>query len=290
MSATLNGPSDRPERSGPLPLGRVAVIGAGKMGTTLIRALTAGGALDRSKIVATARHRDTLDRVGDELGVAVTLDNRGAAEDADLVLLCVKPQQATAVLGELSEVTAPGQLVVSILAGVPIAFVEDRLAAAVPVVRAMPNTASLVGAGMTALCGGEHAGAEHLAIAERVFQRVGRTIVLDERHFDAVTGLSASGPAFLYVVIEALAEGGVKVGLPRQVAIELAAQACLGSGRMVLETGSHPALLKDAVTTPAGCTVDGILKLEEGGLRVTLIKAVVEACRRAHELVEPEEG
>jgi pyrroline-5-carboxylate reductase len=277
-------------QGGPLPLGRVAVIGAGKMGTTLIRALTAGGALDASRLVATARHRDTLDRVRDELGVAVTLDNRGAAEGADLVLLCVKPQQAEAVLAELSQVVGEEQLLVTILAGVSIAHVESRLAAAVPVVRAMPNTASLIGAGMTALCGGARAEARHLEIAERVFQRVGRTLVLDERHFDAVTGLSASGPAFLYVVIEALAEGGVKVGLPRQVAIELAAQACLGAGRMVLETGSHPALLKDAVTTPGGCTVDGILKLEEGGLRVTLIKAVAEASRRARDLVEPEEG
>jgi pyrroline-5-carboxylate reductase len=278
------------ERAGPLPLGRVAVIGAGKMGTTLIRALTAGGALDPSRVVATARHRDTLDRVREELGVAVTLDNRAAAEGADLVLLCVKPQQAEPVLAELAAVVGAEQLLITILAGVSLAHVEARLAAAVPVVRAMPNTASLIGAGMTALCGGARAGARHLEIAERVFSRVGRTLVLDERHFDAVTGLSASGPAFLYVVIEALAEGGVKVGLPRQVAIELAAQACLGAGRMVLETGSHPALLKDAVTTPAGCTVDGILKLEEGGLRVTLIKAVVEASRRARELVEPEEG
>jgi pyrroline-5-carboxylate reductase len=278
------------ERAEPLPLRRVAVIGAGKMGTTLIRALTAGGALDAARVVATARHRDTLDRVRDELGVAVTLDNRGAAEGADLVLLCVKPQQAEPVLGELAAVVGEDQLLITILAGVPLARVEERLGAAAPVVRAMPNTASLIGAGMTALCGGARAGARHLEIAERVFSRVGRTLVLDERHFDAVTGLSASGPAFLYVVIEALAEGGVKVGLPRQVAIELAAQACLGAGRMVLETGSHPALLKDAVTTPAGCTVDGILKLEEGGLRVTLIKAVVEASRRARELVEPEEG
>ena len=278
------------ERAGPLPLGRVAVIGAGKMGSTLIRALTAGGALDASRVVATARHRDTLDRVRDELAVAVTLDNRAAAEGADLVLLCVKPQQAEPVLAELSGVLGEGQLLVTILAGVSLAHVEERLAAAVPVVRAMPNTASLIGAGMTALCGGGRAEPRHLEVAERVFQRVGRTVVLDERHFDAVTGLSASGPAFLYVVIEALAEGGVKVGLPRQTAIELAAQACLGAGRMVLETGNHPALLKDAVTTPGGCTVDGILKLEEGGLRVTLIKAVAEASRRAHELVEPEEG
>ena len=150
----------------------------------------------------------------------------------------------------------------------------------------MPNTPALVGAGMTALTAGAHAGDEHLDLAERLFAQLGRTLVLDEKHFDAVTGLSASGPAFLYIAIEALAEGGVKMGLPRKVATELAAQACLGAGKMVMETGSHPALLKDAVTTPAGCTMDGILMLEEGGLRVTLIKAVVEATRRARELVE----
>ena len=129
----------------------------------------------------------------------------------------------------------------------------------------MPNAPSLIRAGMTALCGGSHATAGHLEQAEALFAPLGRTLSLDERHFDAVTGLSASGPAFLYVVIESLADGGVKMGLPRSIAIELAAQTCLGAARMVLETGEHPALLKDAVTTPAGCTVDGILHLEEGG-------------------------
>lgn len=270
---------------GPLAIERLAVIGAGKMGTTLIRSLSRSGAVDTRSIVATALHRSTLDRVGDEHGVAVTLDNREAADGADVVLLCVKPQAAVEVLAELDPVLGEGQLLISILAGVPLAHIEERLAGPVAVVRAMPNTATLIGAGMTALAGGAGAADGDLAVAERIFARVGRTLVLDERHFDAVTGLSASGPAFLYVVIEALAEGGVKVGLPRQVAIELAAQACLGAGRMVLETGSHPALLKDAVTTPAGCTVDGILQIEEGGLRVTLIKAVAEAARRAHELV-----
>jgi len=132
---------------------------------------------------------------------------------------------------------------------------------------------------------GRHATAAHLARAEELFRAVGRAMVLDEKHLDAVTALSASGPAFLYVVLESLAEGGVKVGLPRNIAIELAAQTALGAARMVLETGEHPALLKDAVTTPAGCTIDGLLALEEGGLRVTLIKAVVEATRRAGELI-----
>jgi pyrroline-5-carboxylate reductase len=139
---------------------------------------------------------------------------------------------------------------------------------------------------MTAVCAGAHAGPKHLEIATSIFGAVGRTLTVDEKHMDAVTGLSASGPAFIYIVIESLAEGGVKVGLPRDVATELAAQTVLGAGAMVIETGEHPAKLKDLVTTPAGCTIDGILELEEGGLRVTLIKAVVVATRRARELLE----
>lgn len=265
----------------PLRGRRVAVLGAGKMGETLIRALLDAGAVGADDVVATTAHAPSLEGIAERLPVATTLDNREAVEGADLVLLCVKPQTAGEVLTEIGDRLGPEQLLVSILAGVRIADLEERVAASVPVVRAMPNTPALVGAGMTALAPGRHAGPEHLAQAEGIFAHVGRTIVLDERHFDAVTGLSASGPAFLYIVIESLAEGGVRMGLPRQVAIDLAAQTCLGAGRMVLETGSHPALLKDAVTTPAGCTVDGILRLEEGGLRVTLIKAVAEAAQRA---------
>ncbi len=141
-----------------------------------------------------------------------------------------------------------------------------------------------IGAGMTVLAAGKETNGEHIDIAQKLFDAVGKTLVLDEKHFDAVTGLSASGPAFIYVIIEALAEGGVKCGLPRDVSTALVTQACLGSAQMVSETGMHPAILKDHVTTPAGCTIDGLLKLEEGGLRVTLIKAVDEAARRAKEL------
>jgi len=265
---------------------RVAVLGAGKMGETLIGALVGAHGLAAERIVATARHDETLRRVGDAFGVATSRDNRAAARGAGLVLLCVKPQGAEEVLAELSPVLDRGQLLVSIVAGLTLSRIQERLAGPVPVVRAMPNTPAQVGAGMTALTAGPHAGDDQLALAERLFAQLGRTLILDEKYFDAVTGLSASGPAFLYIAIEALAEGGVKMGLPRKVATELAAQACLGAGKMVMETGSHPALLKDAVTTPAGCTMDGILMLEEGGLRVTLIKAVVEATRRARELVE----
>lgn len=265
---------------------RLAVIGAGKMGETLAGALIRSGAVEADRVVATVRHPESVERVTASLGVAAGRDNRAAVASADLILLCVKPQNVGEVLAELSGTLGADQLLVSIVAGATLELIEGRLGPGVPVVRAMPNTPCQVGAGMTALAAGTHATPEHLATAERVFERVGRTLPVDEKLFDAVTGLSASGPAFLYVVIEALAEGGVKVGLPRRVATELAAQTCLGAGRMVVETGGHPALLKDAVTTPAGCTVDGLLELEAGGLRVTLIKAVVEATRRARELVD----
>jgi pyrroline-5-carboxylate reductase len=137
---------------------------------------------------------------------------------------------------------------------------------------------------MTALCKGAYATAEHMQVASRMFDVIGRTVVVDEKHMDAVTALSASGPAYIYIILESLAEAGVKVGLPRDVATLLAAQTTMGAAKVVLETGDHPALLKDAVTTPAGCTIDGIMELEEGKLRVTLIKAVVKAAQRAREL------
>jgi pyrroline-5-carboxylate reductase len=154
----------------------------------------------------------------------------------------------------------------------------------IAVIRAMPNTPAALGAGATALCRGRFVGKEQMELAERIFETVGRAVVVDEKHMDAVTGLSGSGPAYIYIIIEALAEAGVKVGLPRDIATELAAQTTFGAAKMVLETGYHPAMLKDAVTTPAGSTIDGIMALEEGGLRVTLIKAVMRATERAKQL------
>lgn len=264
---------------------KLAVLGGGKMGFTLVRALVGGGVLAAESIVVTAPHAATRERFASVGGVTTTADNVAAAEGADIVLLCVKPQKVGEVLDGIRQTLGTDQLLVSIAAGATTAMLERHTAGGVPVVRAMPNTPSLVGAGMTAICGGSSATDQHLDQARTIFAAMGRTLLLDESSFDAVTGLSASGPAFIYIVIEALAEGGVKAGLPRAVATELAAQACFGAAKMVLETGSHPALLKDDVTTPAGCTMDGILELEAGGLRVTLIKAVIEAKRRAGELV-----
>jgi pyrroline-5-carboxylate reductase len=182
---------------------------------------------------------------------------------------------------ELSEKT----LVISVAASVPTSYIEQHIGGTVPVIRAMPNTPCAVNCGMTGICRGAHASAQHLEMARTMFDAVGRTVVVDEKNMDAVTGLSASGPAFAYIILESLAEAGVKVGLPRDVSTLLAAQTMKGAASVVLETGDHPALLKDAVTTPAGCTIDGILELEEGKLRVTLIKAVVKSTHRAGELL-----
>ena len=204
---------------------------------------------------------------------------------ADIIILGLKPSAVGGVLDEIRGELNPKQLIISIAASVPTEYVEKRLAAAIPVVRTMPNTPAIVGCGMTAICKGKFVHEKHLEAASRLFASVGRTVVVDEKHMDAITGLSASGPAYIYIILEALAEGGVKVGLPRDLATLLAAQTTLGAAKVALETGHHPALLKDEVTTPAGCTIDGIMELEEGRLRVTLIKAVVKAAQRARELL-----
>jgi pyrroline-5-carboxylate reductase len=263
---------------------RVAVLGAGKMGGILLKALLEKQLLSTKTTVATVQHEEKARSLSKKLGIPVTTDNRAAARNADIILLCVKPQIVDQVVEQIRSSVTKNQIIISVAASVPTSRIERVLKRAVPVVRAMPNTPCVVGCGMTALCKGKFATAQHLEIASTLFGVVGRTVVVDEKLMDAVTGLSASGPAYIYIILESLAEAGVKVGLPRDVATLLAAQTVLGSATVVLETGEHPAQLKDTVTTPAGCTIDGILELEEGKLRVTLIKAVVKAAQRAKEL------
>ena len=265
-------------------VGRIAVLGAGKMGEALLSGLLTAGVVDRTHLRATVRQPARQQYIADTYGITVSLDNRDTAAWADVIVICVKPQTVPGLLREIRPVIAPRHLVISIAASVPIAFIQEALGADIPIIRAMPNVACMVREGMTVLAPGSSATHAHLAIARRIFDAVGRTMVLDERWMDAVTGLSASGPAFIYIIIESLAEAGVKVGLSREVATELVAQTVLGAAKMVLSTREHPAKLKDAVTTPAGCTIDGILELEAGGVRVTLIKAVVRATERAREL------
>ena len=221
-------------------LRRLAVIGAGKMGETLISALVGSGVITADKVVATAKHKQRLAQLERGFGIATTLDNDAAVAGAEVVLLCVKPQIAPQVIAELSAELKPDQLLVSIIAGLTTEAIEQQLGRKLPVVRAMPNTPSSIGRGMTSVCGGSWATADQVELGRALFSQIGRSLVLDEKYFDAVTGLSASGPAFIYIVIEAMAEGGVKLGLPRKVATELAAQTCLGAGHMVIEKGHHP--------------------------------------------------
>jgi pyrroline-5-carboxylate reductase len=263
---------------------RVAVLGLGKIGSILLKGLLQAG-LPRTSAAATVRDPERARKLGDELAIPVGTDNRAAARGADLILVAVKPQNVRELLEEIRPEVTPERLVVSVAASVPTGYIEEALGGPIPVVRAMPNTPCQVGAGMTGICRGRHATDAHLNAARGLFDTVGRTVVVDEKHMNAVTGLSASGPAFVYIILESLAEAGVKVGLPRDVATLLSAQTLLGAAQVALVTGDHPALLKDAVTTPAGCTIDGILELEEGKLRVTLIKAVVKATARAKELL-----
>ena len=263
---------------------KVAVLGAGKLGGIILQALLREGLLSKELTRATVRHSDRAFRLAEKLRIEVGTDNAKAVQGADIIFICVKPQTVQEVLEEIRPHISPGQLVISVAASVSTSQIESVLGVKTAVVRAMPNTPCALGAGMTGLCKGSYVSPDEIALACMLFDVVGRTVVVDEKHMDAVTGLSASGPAFIYIILESLAEAGVKVGLPRDVATLLAAQTTMGAAKVVLETGDHPALLKDAVTTPAGCTIDGIMELEEGKLRVTLIKAVVKATQRAKEL------
>lgn len=264
---------------------KLAVVGTGKLGGILLRAYLKQELFSPKRVTATVKHSEKASALAKDLGVSATTENRKAVHGADIVLLGLKPQIVGSVLEEIAPELGEKTLVISVAASVPTSYIEQHVGAKVPVVRAMPNTCSVVGCGMTGVCRGAHAKPEHLETARAMFDAVGRTVVVDEKNMDAVTGLSASGPAFAYIILESFAEAGVKVGLPRDVSTLLAAQMMKGAASVVLETGDHPALLKDSVTTPAGCTIDGILELEEGKLRVTLIKAVVKATHRAGELL-----
>jgi pyrroline-5-carboxylate reductase len=263
---------------------RVAVLGAGKMGGILLQAFLKQQILSPDQLLATVAHADRAAALSAQWGVEVSTDNLAIARQADVILLGVKPFQIPDLVEQIRPALNTGKLLISFAASVKIAAIEQAAGIDIPVIRSMPNTPSMLGAGISALCRGRFVTEAQMAFASRIFETVGRTVIVDEKHMDAVTGLSASGPAFIYIILESLAEAGVKVGLPRDIATLLAAQTTFGAAKMVLETGYHPALLKDAVTTPAGCTIDGILELEEGGLRVTLIKAVMRATQRAKEL------
>jgi pyrroline-5-carboxylate reductase len=261
---------------------KIAIVGCGTIGEALLGGLLASGSVAKGDLVATARRPERAAEVAQRHGVRATTDNRDAIAGADVVLICVKPQLAAELVPALADALA-GKLVISTCAGVRLASYEAWLPAS-RMVRAMPNLPSVIREGMTVIAAGGAATAADLELARAIFGAVGRCVVLEEKHMDVVTGLSGSGPAFAFVVLEALADGGVMMGLPRAAAIELAAQTVQGAARLVLQSGRHPAALKDEVTTPAGCTIAGLLTMEDGGIRSTLARAIQEATRVAASL------
>jgi pyrroline-5-carboxylate reductase len=259
----------------------VAVIGAGNMGGCLLAGLLDSGyAADR--LTAIDLRADLLAPLA-ERGVTTAID-LAAVAGADCVVLAVKPQVAPAILPDLAPHLSAGQVVVSVMAGTPTSTLEQYLPDGQAVVRVMPQTLVRLAAGATAICAGAAAGVPEVAAVRDLFDRVGTTVEVSETQMDAVTGLSGSGPAYIYLVIEALADGGVRAGLPRDVALRLAAQTVAGAGRMVLDTQSHPAALKDQVTSPAGTTIAGLTQLEDRGVRAAFVAAVDAAARRSREL------
>ncbi|MFA6030929.1 MAG: pyrroline-5-carboxylate reductase [Elusimicrobiota bacterium] len=265
---------------------KLAVVGAGHLGSALMGGLLRAKLLPAANITASRRNAEALEDLHRRLGVHTAVDNRKAVKGADIVLLAMKPQQSAAVLEEIAPDLQEGALILSVMAGITTDSIARRLGKPAPVVRAMPNTPVLVDEGATAIAAGAHAGPEHMKLAEAVFGAVGRVETVAENLMDSVTGLSGSGPVYVYMVIEAMTDGGVKMGIPRDVARRLSAQTVFGAAKMVRETGKHPAILKDEVTTPGGTAIAAVHELESKGLRTVLIDAVVTATKRARELSE----
>lgn len=265
---------------------RIGFIGGGSMAGALIRGLLHSESVSPAQIRASDLKEERLAELRTSYGIETTDDNEALVKWADVIVIAVKPQIVDRVLGSIAAGLNEGDLVVSVAAGVPIDAIEARLPERARVIRSMPNTAAIALAGATAIAPGAHATREDVEVARALFEAVGRCVVLDETLLDAVTGLSGSGPAYVMLMIEALADGGVKVGLGRDVALLLAAQTVYGAAKLQLETGEHPGRLKDMVTSPGGTAIAGLHTLEAGGLRTTLIDAVEAATNRSSELGE----
>jgi len=263
---------------------RVGFVGGGNMGEALIRGLLGAGKVHPEDIMATDVRPERTAQLAKQFGIIAHADNLRLVRESDVVILAVKPQVMAAVLAEIAPAVTAKHLLISIAAGVATGTIRAALGKEARIIRVMPNTPALVLQGAAAIARGQGLGPDDLATAEEIFGAVGRVVVLDEEQMDAVTGLSGSGPAYVAIVIEALADGGVRVGLDRATAMTLATQTVLGAARLLAETGMHPAALKDMVSSPGGTTIAGISALEEGGIRTTLIQAVERATQRSREL------
>ncbi|HYG35024.1 MAG TPA: pyrroline-5-carboxylate reductase [Clostridia bacterium] len=263
---------------------KVGFLGAGKMATALAKGFVRTGLLSAGEIMGSDVSQSARDAFARETGGGAATSNLEVVKFASVVVLAVKPDQVPGVLAEIRDHCTPEHLVVSIAAGVPLAKLEAGLKPGARVIRVMPNTPALVGASASAFALGKAASAEDGALAQKLLSAVGQAFQVKETLLDAVTGLSGSGPAYVYMAIEALSDGGVAAGLPRDIATKLAAQTVLGSAKMVLETGIHPGALKDMVTSPGGTTIEGVHELEKGQLRGTLMSAVRAAAEKSKKL------
>jgi len=264
--------------------GKIGFIGAGNMAEALIGGLLHENRFPPSRLIASDIDQTRITWVRQTYNIEVVSDNRQVADSVDILVLAVEPQILDAVLSEITGKVRDGTLVVSVVAGYPIARIARCMPATAKIIRSMPNTPSLIREGVTAMAHDENLSENDVTAARALFEPIGKVVRVDERALDAVTGLSGSGPAYVYVLIEALADGGVKMGLPRATAQLLAAQTVAGAARMVLESREHPGKLKDRVASPGGTTIAGLHELERGCLRATLISAVEAATKRSSEL------
>ncbi len=261
---------------------KLTIFGCGKMGEAILGGLLAAQSITPTQLYAITRRSERASALQDSYAISAATTAAALLEPADTVLLCVKPQNALALLTEHRE-RLEGKLLISICAGLKIRALQEALPQT-RIIRAMPNTPSLIREGMSVISASATSTESDMDLAEEIFSAVGRCRRLEEKHLDAVTGLSGSGPAFVCVVLEAMADGGVMMGLPRDVAVELAAQTMQGAAKLVLASHQHPASLKDQVTTPAGCTIAGLLMMEDGKIRSTLARTIQEATRVASSL------
>jgi pyrroline-5-carboxylate reductase len=264
----------------------VAFLGAGKMGEALISGLIRSGGRSAEEIVATCRREERARELAGKYGIQATLSNPEACAFADVLVLMVKPQDMEALLHDLAPHVGTGQLVVSFAAGIRTSFVERHLTEGVPVVRVMSNVPVMVDEAMSVISPGRHAEDKHLAVAEELLGYVGRVLRLPERHQDAVTATSGSGPAYFFLLAEAMIEACILLGLSRDVATELIIQTMLGSAKMLRDTGMHPVELREMVTSPGGTTIEAIRHLEEAGVRAAFLNAIDKARRRSEELAQ----
>lgn len=264
----------------------VGIIGGGNMGEALIAGITQSGLLNSGEILFFEPRSDRRELLRKKFSVSPATSNQDLANHAPTLILAVKPQSVPEVLLELAPRVTPHHLLISICAGVPLDYIQSFFVRPLRMVRAMPNTPALIQKGATALSPSPAAKPEDLSVAQAIFQAVGITVVVKESQMDAVTGLSGSGPAYIFAVIEALAAGGVKEGLPQDVALALTTQTVLGAAHLIQATAHHPATLRDQVCTPGGTTMAGLYAMEEGGFRLALMNAVIAATRRSKELGE----